>query len=153
MGIKQKKNQLKISQKVVSAREKCSADKETIVFSFRHMTTCDDYNFYCFDKHKKNSETSNAIATLTDKLSELSEMTWDEFFSKGRRNGGPDPIFVSQMDSKFINKINIPLSGDERLIAVRFNSQKSRFILKRGTKCGRVAHILGIDYNLTLYKH
>lgn len=153
MGIKQKKVCQQISKKRVLTHEKCLAEKETIVFSFHHITSCSDYNFYCFDKQKKNSQTANAIASFTDKLSELSKMTWEEFFSKGRRNGGPDPIPASQFEKRFIQHINVPISDDEKLISVRFNSQNSRLILKRGTKCGRVAHVLGIDYNLTLYKH
>lgn len=153
MGIKQKQKELTISQKSISNRERCSAEKETIVFSFRHMTTCDDYNFHGFNKQKKNAETSNAIATFIDKLSEMSNMTWDEFLLKGKKFGGPEMICSSQMKLKFIHGIDIKISGDEKLIVVRFNSQCSRFILKRGTKCGRVAHVLGIDYNLSLYKH
>lgn len=153
MGIKTHKKNLTVSKKKTEQRELCSASEETIVFSFRHMTSCDDYNFHCFEKQKKTSEVSNAISAFIDKLSDLSKMTWREFWDKGRRNGGADPIPASQMDIRFRNGLDISVSDDEKLTSVRFNSSKSRFIIKRGTKCNRVAHVLGIDFGLNLYKH
>lgn len=153
MGIRQQNQNLTISKKKAELIERCSATEETIVFSFRHMTSCDDYNFHCFEKKKKNSELSRAINSLMDKLSELSQMTWSAFFSKGRTCGGADPIPAVQMEDSFLNGISGGVSDDEKLISVRFNSGKSRFIIKRGTKCRRVAHVLGIDYDLKLYKH
>lgn len=153
MGIKQQKQNLTVSKQRAELIERCSASEETMVFSFRHMTSCDDYNFRCFEKKKKNAEVSRAIAAFVDKLSELSQMTWSTFFSKGRTCGGPDPIPAFQMEDRFLNGVDISISDDEKLISVRFNSGKSRFIIKRGTKCRRVAHVLGIDYDLDLYKH
>lgn len=152
MGIKHQSKADKISRKEISDFEKCSAEKLTIVFSFKHMTKCDDYNFRYFNKRKKNAEISNAIVALTEKLSSLSCKTWDDFRNE-RREVGFEYIPITQMEQSFITGIDIQMSYDEKLISVRFNGQNSRLILRRGTKCRRVAHLLGIDYDLKLYKH
>lgn len=152
MGIKHQSKADKISRKEISDFEKCSAEKLTIVFSFKHMTKCDDYNFRYFNKRKKNAEISNAIVALTEKLSSLSCKTWDDFRNE-RREVGFEYIPITQMEQSFITGIDIQMSYDEKLISVHFNGQNSRLILRRGTKCRRVAHLLGIDYDLKLYKH
>ena len=148
MGIKQKPKNLKISKGKISNRE-CSAKEPTIIFSFRHITSCADYNFTGFEKHKKNSEIINCIIQLISKLKTMSQLTWEQFNSQPRESG-LEYIVVDELDKSFINDIDIPIPKDEKLIIVRFNGQNSRFVLKRGTKCRRVAHFLGIDYNLKL---
>ncbi len=152
MSIKKREKNIKFSKQNVERREFCRAKEDTIVFSFQHITRCEDYNFKCFDKQKKNSQTANAIEEFIDKLSLLSKMTWDEFWKKCKKSG-MEQMPCDRMEQRFINGIDIPLSADEKLISVRFNSQNSRIIMRRGTKCPRVAHILGIDYDLKLYKH
>lgn len=152
MGIKYRKRENNISKQSIERRESCTAQAMTVVFSFHHLSEKDDYNFRYFDKRKKNSETSNAIVQFIDKISEISQMTWDELYRKPK-NSGFEYLDVDLFDKTFINSLNISIAKDDKLMSVRFNSPKSRFIMKRGTKCSRVAHILGIDYNLSLYSH
>lgn len=151
MSIKQKPKCLKISKGKIERRE-CSAKELTIIFSFHHITSCTDYNFIGFNKQKKNSETVNCIIQLVDKLKKMSQLTWDQFHSQHRK-AGYEYVNTYEMDEAFVNHLDITIPKDEKLLVVRFNGQNSRFILKRGTKCNRVAHFLGLDYNLKLYKH
>lgn len=152
MGINYKGRDLKISKKSIAQREKCSAEEMTIVFSFRHLTSCKDYNFYYFDKRKKNSEIANAIVSLTEKLTVISKKTWDDFYAQPK-NSGYELLKVDNIKSSLISGLDIILTKDEKILSIRFNGQNSRLLMKRGTKCPRVAHVLAIDYDLTAYKH
>ena len=152
MGIKNCKRTENISKSAIKRRETCSAEMMTVVFSFHHLSKKADYNFRYFDKKKKNSETSNAIVSFVDKMAELSRITWEQLYRMPRQ-ARYEYLDVTQFENSFINSLDIPLAADEKLMSVRFNGQNSRFIMKRGTKCSRVAHILGIDYDLKLYDH
>lgn len=152
MGIKNRKGKTTISKQAIERRESCTASAMTVVFSFHHLSPKDEYNFRYFDKRKKNSETTNAVVQFIDKIAEISQLTWDDLYRKPK-NSGYEYLDIDQFDICFINSLNIPLAKDDKLMSVRFNGQNSRFIMKRGTKCSRVAHILGIDYDLKLYSH
>lgn len=130
----------------------CSASKETIVFSYAHICKDDKHNFNCFKKNKQNSKMAERIKSLSDKLSELSNLTWENFNALPKKSGS-EYLPVGQWNKTFINSLDYSLTDDDKLISVRFDGQDCRLVLKRGTKCGRVAHILGIDLNLDLYNH
>lgn len=151
MGIKQKQPDYTVSKTKIAAKE-CSAKELTLLFSFRHLTSDDNHNFKCFEKSKKNSEMAKAIVSFIEKVKALSQSTWD-MLNSAPKKGAIEYIPVPQFDKTFINSLGINLTKDDKLIVVRFNGQNSRFIMKRGTKCNRVAHILGIDYKMDLYKH
>ena len=152
MGIKNHKRNEQISKSSIERREACSAQALTVVFSFHHLSKDPKYNFRYFDKMKKNAETTNAIVSFVDKIAEFSKLTWEQLQNMPRK-AGYEPMPVSQLERSFINSLDIQLTDDDKLLSVRFNGQNSRFIMKRGTKCSRVAHILGIDYDLKLYSH
>ena len=151
MTIKQKQAANKVSKTKIEQKQ-CTAKEFTLLFSFKHISNKDDYNFRFFEKNKKNSEIVNAIIAFTEKIRVLSNDTW-EVLNNLKRESGIEYIPVSEFKEYFINSLNIPLTDDDKLISVRFNGQNIRFIMRRGTKCSRVAHILGIDYDMKLYKH
>lgn len=146
-----KKQSKTFNPKKVQVKE-CSAKKETIVFSYAHICKDDKHNFNCFKSKKQNSKMAETISALNAKLSEMSNLTW-EMLNATPRKSGLEYMPVGEMDTTFINSLDCSLTKDDKLISVRFDAQKYRLILKRGTKCGRVAQILGIDLNLDLYKH
>lgn len=152
MGIKNRKRASHVSKSAIKTREACSAHALTVVFSFHHLSKDPKYNFRYFDKMKKNTETTNAIVSFVDKIAEFSKLTWEQLQNMPRKSGY-EHLPVDQLEKSFINSLDIPLTNDDKLLSVRFNGQNSRFIMKRGTKCSRVAHILGIDYDLNLYQH
>lgn len=147
-----KQNQSKAFIPEKAKIKSCSATRETIVFSYSHVCSSDEYNFNCFKSKKKTALMAESVAALHNKFSEMSKMTWDDFFSKPRKSG-MEYIPVSEFKSTFINSINYKLTDDDKLIVVRFCAQDYRVILKRGSKCGRVAQVLGIDLDLDLYEH
>ncbi len=95
---------------------------------------------------------AEAISALSLKLSEMSNLTWDKFNTLPKKQG-KEYICVGEFNKKFINSLDYSLTNDDKLISVRFDAQDCRLIIKRGSKCSRVAHILGIDLSLDLYKH
>jgi hypothetical protein len=57
------------------------------------------------------------------------------------------------LEKPILNDIDIGLVGDRKLLVFRFHSEDYRLIACRDTVDRRVLNILGIDINLTLYKH
>ena len=151
MGINKrlKQPERQTSQKNVEARL-CRAQKPTMVFSFAKITKDNEHNFNCLEGFK--SEAINCTIQLFNKIKVMSSQSWDEFWGQGKKHG-PEPIPADVFDQTFINNLPFLIAKDEKLYSVRFNGQNSRFILKKGTKCGRVIHLLGIDYKLNLYEH
>lgn len=152
MGIKNRKGKNTLSKQSIERRESCSASAMTVVFSFHHLSEKEDYNFRYFEKKAKKAETGNAIVQFIEKIAEFSKMTWEQLYQLPKKSG-IEYLDAALFEESFINSLNIPVAKDDKLIVVRFNGQNSRFIMKRGTKCARVAHILGIDYDMKLYSH
>nr|DAL86655.1 MAG TPA: hypothetical protein [Caudoviricetes sp.] len=152
MGIKNHKGKDTISKQAIERRESCTASAMTVVFSFHHLSEKEDYNFRYFEKKAKKAEASNAIVQFIEKIAEFSKMTWEQLYQLPKKSG-LEYLDAAIFEESFINSINIPIAKDDKLIVVRFNGQNSRFVMKRGTKCSRVAHILGIDYDMKLYNH
>lgn len=150
MGIKNHKGKDTISKQAIERRESCTASAMTVVFSFHHLSEKEDYNFRYFEKKAKKAEASNAIVQFIEKIAEFSKMTWEQLYQLPKKSG-LEYLDAAIFEESFINSINIPIAKDDKLIVVRFNGQNSRFVMKRGTKCSRVAHILGIDYDMKLY--
>jgi hypothetical protein len=132
--------------------KECRAQKETIVFSYSHLCSDVNHNFECLKSKKHNSVLADTVCSLTNKMFELSKMTWEQLYLLPKRSGF-EYIPVSQFSKTFINSIDYKLTGDDKLIIVRFYAQDCRLVLKRGSKCGRVAQVLGIDLDLDLYNH
>ena len=130
----------------------CSASKETIVFSYAHICKDDRHNFNCFKRKRQNSKMAEVVSALNNKLSEISNLTWERFNAMSKKCG-MEYMQVGEMDETFIHSLDYHLTKDDKLISVRFNAQDCRLILKRGSKCNRVAQVLGIDIDLDLYRH
>ena len=130
-------------------REVCRAEKHTMVFSLANITGDDEFNFRCFES---NPESANCATQLFNKLRIMSSLSWEAFWGQNKKHG-PEVIPVDEFKQTFINKLPFHIGKDEKLFSVRFNGQNSRFIIKKGTKCGRVIYLVGIDYQLKLYKH
>ena len=151
--IRSKKEQFTVSRGNVSAEIKqCQSRLNTIVFSFKNLCTSDNYNFKAFRDNK--SQTISTITQMMLKLQKMSCMTWNELIQQ-RKNAGVEYLDHLEFRDEFINSLpaNVILTQDEKLPIVRFNGQNMRLILKKGTQCPRVVYVLGIDMNLSLYKH
>lgn len=149
MDIK-KRNDIPFSKSAAERKVYCRADKETIVFSFKNICSNSNYNFDCF---KENGiDKALYINEIFKKMQSLSSKTWNELYNLPKDKGF-EYIYVKEFNQPFINSLPYVFGKDEKLIAVRFNGKSCRLIFKRGSKCGRVAQLLGIDLHLTLYKH
>lgn len=133
-------------------KKECRVNKKTIAFSFTKICREDNYNFKCFQDKKNQSNAPKIIEQFFEKLRLLSSMTWEELSNKDKKSGY-EYLNISAFEKSFINGLPYKVTKDEDIIVVRFNSQKCRLFLKRGTKCNRVAFVIGIDCKLQAYKH
>lgn len=147
MGIKKPKINVKITER----KEKvCEANKQTIVFSFEYLTEIEDFNFHYYDKDSR--EGIKVFNELTQKLSLLSQKTWEELNNTGKRNGGEEKMTVGEFKTRFANSLK-HVTKDETVYIVRFNKDK-RLFFRRGRHCKRVAQILACEFKLGLaYDH
>lgn len=142
MSIRDKRDSRKFS--ISKAAVSCSAAEPTNTISFRYISDIDKYSVRAF---KKGAE--ERYSAFLDKLRIISTLTWPQFWEQNRQNGGLEKIPQKKISRPFINSLNI--SEDTTLYSTRFSD--CRLIFRKGTKCGRVIHILGIDLDLSLYKH
>lgn len=148
MSINQPKNIVpKINIKDIG--KQCSALKESIVFSFEHLTENDEYNFNYFKKN--NAELLKVYNSFMQVLSRLSRQSWNDLNMSSHRKGGDEMLRVDMMESRFVNSLK-HVSMDEKLHVIRFGNY--RLFLKRGTKCRRVAQVLAFEFKLgSAYNH
>ena len=151
MRIKEQKKNKEISAKKAEQNKYCNASRETIVFSFNHICGDKKHNFCAFEDKKFNNM-PHIMKSLLDKLDTLSSKTWQNINDQ-KKDCGLEYLPVIQFNEKFINSLPDKIMKDDKLISIRFNGKKCRLIVRRGTKCNRVCHILGIDCDLSLYKH
>ncbi len=127
--------------------------KQTIVFSYKHFLENDKkYSMKYFAK--VNNDAVTAMNELTNKLKEMSMQTPDEFYKRNKRTGFeyiPLTIIERNLQNSLINKVG--MTRDEKVLSVRFNHEQCRLILRRGTKCRRVFHVLAYDFGMQAYDH
>lgn len=134
-----------ISKKEVERNQRiCKSVNDTIVFSFKYLTTSKKYKGFLKDEQISSD--------FFSKLQLISSLTWEQFHLL-KRQSGYELMTCGEVDAKIVNGVNLRMTADEKIYVVRFNSQKSRIFIKRGSKCPRIANILAIDTELSAYKH
>lgn len=154
MGIKPQISTEKFSKKEASGYANKCQFPQTNVFSLKNIVQSKTFSFEYFDKAK--SDLQDAIIQCFNKLQEMSKCSLQELYNKGKQNGGIEPLAFSEFTEQFRNAVRKveTISDDEKLYVIRFNSQKYRMILRRGSKCRRVLNILGFEFKLgTAYRH
>lgn len=147
MGIKK----LKVLPKVSEKKEPiCPSNKQSIVFSFEFLTDEKDFNFHYFDKN--GGEGVKTFNEFLQKLTMLSQMTWEDLNNTGKRNGGEEKMTVGEFKTHFSQSLK-HVTKDESVYIVRFNRDK-RMFFRRGRQCRRVAQILACEFKLGMaYDH
>ncbi|MCI8728403.1 MAG: hypothetical protein HFK07_01095 [Clostridia bacterium] len=150
MSIKDNAKRDQLSKKRVETP--CTGE-QTIIFSYKYFLENDKkYSMKYFAK--VNNEAVTAINELTNKLKEMSVQTPDEFYKRNKKTGFeyiPLTIIEQNLQNSLIKKVG--MTRDEKVLSVRFNHEQCRVILKRGTKCRRVFHILAYDFGMQAYHH
>lgn len=129
----------------------CSANKQTIVFSFEYFTEVNEFNFHYFDK--QGTEGFRVYNSFIDKLTTISQKTWEDMNNTCKRNGGTEKMTIGEFRDKFANALK-HVTKEESVYVVRFYHDNFRLFFRRGKKCGRVAQLLACEFEIgTAYKH
>ena len=83
--------------------KQCSANSESIVFSFAFMTDNKLFNFHFFDKRK--SEMFNAYNSFMKKLADLSQKNWNDLNTCSHKKGGDETLPVDIMNDSFVKSL------------------------------------------------
>lgn len=135
-------------QKRSEVQNECRASDDSVYFNFRYLTSNKKHDFDYLDKGKGKS----FAKTLLKKLENLSQFSWTELGNKGRKNGGFEMIAVSQLNTNITDKVKrSDLSDDTKLHVFRFGD--CRLIGLKAQRCRAVIHILGCDWDYSLYDH
>ena len=148
MGIKEKytREDKTVSKRNAEAIKRCKAAEETVLFSFTYFTDNKEFNFSKINKPE-------LIGRFFERLKRISQMTWDKFSALDHRKGGYEPVPVKQLKPKFFASLK-HVTPDEKIFVTRFGGRDYRLFFKRGSKCGRVAHVLACEFDLgTAYDH
>lgn len=145
MGIRDRGVEKTVSRKEIDKNQQiCRSKKNTIVFSFKNLTTNKNY---C-----GKFQQEQVAVDFFNKLRVISELTWEQFHQQGRKSGY-ELLSWGQIDCKVKKGTSLPITDDEKIYIIRFNSQNARMLVKRGTKCQRVANVIAIDTELLAYRH
>ena len=115
-----------------------STDSEPPLFSLRHNVNRKGYMLIECEVREQ--------AAFSEKLYELSQLSWVELRQRGHRQGGYEKIPHDQITAGIPQHI----TEDVTLIVFRFNSDNGRIA---GYREWDVFYIVWVDRNLTLYKH
>lgn len=117
-----------------------------ILFSFAKFTTHKNYGF------RSKSANAMAYANFLDKLRGIGDKSWD-LFTAERKQIGYETMPIGQLNRSFVGSLHKTIDTSGKLCVSRFNGEKMRFVFVRDTGCRHLMHILGIDWDLSLYEH
>ncbi|MCI8640698.1 MAG: hypothetical protein HFJ59_02335 [Clostridia bacterium] len=130
---------------------KCSANNEKILLSFKYSINNRDYTIKNITTAKKKC--NREIENLFKKLEEITNLTWKELQNRPKQTGY-ETIPISEFNICLDNiKQDLNLSDDSKIIVFRFNSQKSRLLGVKSYECSSILYIIGYDWNFSAYNH
>lgn len=140
------KNKLKISG-VLPKEKVCNVPDFSVFFNFQYITSDKKFNFDYINKNDK--KISKDLLLLLQKISQSS---WEELRTKGKHNGGFEVIEYSNFKESIAGNIkHKKITKDTKLYVFRFGGDKYRMIGYKSNSCKAALHILGFDFNHTLY--
>lgn len=132
----------------------CEVPDTTIFFSFQYITSDKDYNFEYLKNSRSGSE-KEIYASLLSSLESYSKRTWRDLKLIGKRqSGGYETIPYGDMKPSIANKLPADknISQDTKLFVFRFGHDY-RIIGYKSNRCRAAMHILGVDFDYSLYDH
>ena len=87
-------------------------------------------------------------------MQRVSQSSWEELRTKGKDNGGFETMELSNFKRSIVNNIKQKsLTNDTKLYVFRFGGNKYRLIGHKSSSCKAAIHILGFDFDHSLYEH
>lgn len=133
----------------IVTREESTRNK--LSFSFDMLTNNRSHNHCCLE----NSTLCNSKTTkyLFEFLRKISSMSWQEFYGLNKHVGGPDFLRKDQFLHDVFDKCNNPTGDVKYGVSYFGHDNKHRLIFKLDTHTKDLLHIIGFDFDFTLYKH
>lgn len=148
MSHKLKKNDPPKLQASNSVKKECLAPDESVYFNFRYLTKDKRYNL----EYLNSGDSRLAAKQLLKKIVALSQSSWADLLSKGKRTGGFNTIPIANFHANITDQMRRDnLSDDTKLHVFRFGNY--RLVGLKGERCKAVIHVLGFDWDFSLYKH
>lgn len=149
MGIRAAKKRPTVTDKEIVLKS-CQVPESSVFFNFKYITSDKRFNFEYIKKKNMN----NAYRDIFKALEKYSQNSWDELRRLGKDQGGFETIEYGRMEPSIANKlINKPITTDTKLYVFRVGGRKYRMIGYKSNSCKAAMHILGFDFNFTLYNH
>lgn len=146
---KLKKQPGPVLEKIKKPSKDCTIQNEALYFNFRYLTSNKKHNFEAL---KNNADLqAKAYKKLTDQFVSWSQSSWKELSNKGKRNGGFEMMCVSDMKGSITDKVQEKIAADTKLHVFRFGDY--RLVGLKGRRCAAVLHIVGFDWDFSLYDH
>ncbi len=149
--IKQQKKIHKLSG-LVTSEGKCCVPDSSIFFNFQYITSDSNYNFEQIKKQGGNAK--EIYRDLLSFLQRVSQSSWEELRTKGKDNGGFETMELSNFKRSICSNIRQKnLTNDTKLYVFRFGGNKYRLVGHKSYGCKAALHILGFDFDHSLYDH
>lgn len=126
----------------------CEVPKDAIFFGFKYITRKKEYDF---SKSKHKGNLSDDFSKIFEKLTFISSQSWTELQSLDKRKGF-ETIPLSSFKVDITDQLKgKPITGDTKLLVFRFGDR--RLIGYKSNRCKAAIHILGCDWDYSLYDH
>lgn len=133
----------------------CFVPESTIFLSFQYITKDKRYNFDYI--YKQGGNALKIIKPLFECIEAISDSTWKDLRLRGKRAvGGFETLEYYNFKDVIANKLpsDKNISSDTKLYTFRFGSEdKYRMIGFKSRRCKAAMHIIGFDFDHSLYNH
>lgn len=127
---------------------KCEAPNDSIYFNFKYITSKKGYNL----EYLNSGDSRPHARKLLVKLAELSQSSWKELGTKSKYSGGFETMAISQLSTDITDQTRRnTLTKDTKLHVFRFGD--CRLVGLKAERCRATLHVLGFDWDYSLYDH
>lgn len=128
---------------------KCEFQNQRVLFSFDSVTHRKEFNL---TREKKSKNLTREYSKLFERLSDLSAKNWLEL-SGLPKESGYEIMPLSSLNTDITDRLSetAEVAKDTKLYVFRFGN--CRLVGYRSNACRATLHVLGCDWNFTLYTH
>lgn len=149
--VKNKEKMSKVSGTSI-AISKCEVPDFSVFFNFQYITSDSSYNLEFIKNAGGNGK--SIYNDLLSFLQRVSQSSWEELRTKGKKNGGFETLECSIFKKSITRNITHKnLTDDTKLYVFRFGGNKYRLVGYKSNSCKAALHILGFDFDHSLYNH
>lgn len=130
----------------------CGVPRTAVFFSLQYITDKKNYNIKDLEKGR-----TNLCKKVFDSLEKYSQFSWEELKRKGKSSGGYEMLQKGNLNEDITDKWQKArqkqvITNDEKLYVFRAGKE-IRIIGYKSKSCAAAIHILGFDFDFSLYDH